>query len=230
MNISKWFIKITLTGMLMVGFNTFAQSSNDSEFIGDPAVAFYYKRVNELGGLSASQKYAVKNSKKLSLRCNTCHSLGADSEKRKGKVLIPVITGQQPLYLFKQLMRLRAEKRLHPIMQSIVQRLSDENMLLLALRFSSLPMLERVKSNSAIDMQDKGKRIYRDICTHCHGVDAMGLAAIPRLKGQDPEYLAVTLKRFRKASIFRSHASMAAISAHLTDTDIASLAAYLEKM
>ena len=67
------------------------------------------------------------------------------------------------------------------------------------------------------------------MCEGCHGLDGYRTAypvvySVPRLGGQHPEYLAKALHEYRAGE--RSHPSMRAIAASLSDQDIADLAAY----
>lgn len=67
------------------------------------------------------------------------------------------------------------------------------------------------------------------MCEGCHGLDGYRTAfpsvySVPRIGGQHPEYLAKALHEYRDGE--RSHPSMRAIAASLSDQDIADLAAY----
>ncbi|MGH8802443.1 MAG: c-type cytochrome [Casimicrobiaceae bacterium] len=67
------------------------------------------------------------------------------------------------------------------------------------------------------------------MCEGCHGLDGYRTAypvvySVPRIGGQHPEYLAQALHEYRDGQ--RSHPSMRAIAASLSDQDIADLAAY----
>ena len=67
------------------------------------------------------------------------------------------------------------------------------------------------------------------MCEGCHGLDGYRTAypvvySVPRIGGQHPEYLAQALHEYRAGE--RSHPSMRAIAASLSDQDIADLAAY----
>jgi cytochrome c553 len=65
-------------------------------------------------------------------------------------------------------------------------------------------------------------------CTGCHGIDSAVNAYpsyhVPKLGGQNADYIEVALQGYRAGA--RSHATMQAQSATLTDQDIADLAAY----
>ena len=67
------------------------------------------------------------------------------------------------------------------------------------------------------------------MCQGCHGIDGWRTAfpevySVPKIAGQQPAYLEAALKAYRSGD--RSHPSMKAIAASLSDQDIANLAAY----
>ena len=67
------------------------------------------------------------------------------------------------------------------------------------------------------------------MCQGCHGIVGWRTAYpevyhVPRIAGQHPAYIMAALKSYR--ALQRSHPSMDAIAATLTDQDIADLAAY----
>ncbi|RPI45289.1 MAG: cytochrome c [Betaproteobacteria bacterium] len=67
------------------------------------------------------------------------------------------------------------------------------------------------------------------MCQGCHGIDGYRMAypevyRVPRLGGQHPAYLVKALQAYKGGA--RSNATMRAIAAHLSDKDMADLAAY----
>jgi cytochrome c553 len=66
-------------------------------------------------------------------------------------------------------------------------------------------------------------------CLGCHGIETYKNVyptySVPRLRGQHAEYIVAALKEYRGGE--RSHGTMHAHAASLSDTDIADIAAYL---
>jgi cytochrome c553 len=62
-------------------------------------------------------------------------------------------------------------------------------------------------------------------CTICHGPNAEGIAAFPRLAGQHRDYLAIQLQQFR--SQMRESEIMQPIAKNLTDDEIAAVVEYV---
>jgi len=62
-------------------------------------------------------------------------------------------------------------------------------------------------------------------CAGCHGADGISVTPMyPNLAGQKEQYLAKAIGEYKSGA--RSDATMKAMAAALTDTDIANLAAY----
>ncbi|HTS23888.1 MAG TPA: cytochrome c [Casimicrobiaceae bacterium] len=67
------------------------------------------------------------------------------------------------------------------------------------------------------------------MCTGCHGIDGWRTAypevySVPKIGGQHPEYIVKALQEYKAGE--RTHPSMRAIAASLSDQDMADLAAY----
>jgi cytochrome c553 len=67
------------------------------------------------------------------------------------------------------------------------------------------------------------------MCAGCHGIDGWRTAfpevyKVPRIAGQNPAYMVKALQDYKSGE--RSHPSMRAIAASLSDKDMADLAAY----
>ena len=70
------------------------------------------------------------------------------------------------------------------------------------------------------------------MCTGCHGIDGWRTAfpevyRVPHIAGQHEAYLVKALQQYKSGE--RSHPSMRAIAAPLSDQDMADLAAYYAK-
>src|SRR3981081_45252 len=65
-------------------------------------------------------------------------------------------------------------------------------------------------------------------CLGCHGIEgyknAYPMYSVPKLEGQNPDYLAASLHGYRDGD--RAHVTMHAQAATLSDQDIADIAAY----
>jgi cytochrome c553 len=64
-------------------------------------------------------------------------------------------------------------------------------------------------------------------CASCHGKDAMGTAALPRLAGQYAAYIETQLTSFGKRERTNDNAVMHAIVSKMTPLEMAAVAEYL---
>jgi cytochrome c553 len=78
---------------------------------------------------------------------------------------------------------------------------------------------------------EKG-RLNAQTCMGCHGAPGMRNAypgyRVPKLGGQHPEYIVAALQAYR--SKLRSHPTMRAQAANLSDEDMADIAAYFSSL
>ena len=69
--------------------------------------------------------------------CTGCHGIPGYKTVYPRVYQVPMITGQQPVYLFNALQAYKAGGRSHPSMRAIAQSLSDQDMADLAAYYSS---------------------------------------------------------------------------------------------
>jgi len=67
-------------------------------------------------------------------------------------------------------------------------------------------------------------------CTQCHGAELQGQQHIPRLAGQQTEYLRTQLLGFKAGTRFDMDGNMTAAAQALTPADIETLASYLSTL
>ncbi|MCH9662711.1 MAG: cytochrome c [Gammaproteobacteria bacterium] len=74
-------------------------------------------------------------------------------------------------------------------------------------------------------------KVKADLCLGCHGVATMSNAyptySVPRLGGQNYEYIIVALRSYRAGT--RAHPTMRGNAANLSDEDIADIAAFFSQ-
>ena len=75
---------------------------------------------------------------------------------------------------------------------------------------------------------DAGKARYAQNCGNCHGPGGMGLASYPKIKGKEVPYLIDRLNTYRAGKRIGPNSDLMIMMAQpLSDTEIATLAAYL---
>ena len=122
----------------------------------------------------------------LSAVCGGCHgSHGVSSD-----AATPSLAGQDPRYLTTAIKAYRTTRK-HEIMQRQVASLTDRDI-------ENIAAFYAVQKSQAAE---KGQNFVKDLaakCDRCHGADVKNPAvAIPKIGGQDKEYLAMALRAYR---------------------------------
>ncbi len=161
--------------------------------------------------------------------CIACHS----ADGTRGSPANPILQGQHPEYLVKQLTEFKAGKRSNPIMRGIASTLSAEDMKNVAAFYATKhakPGFAKSKDTVAL-----GEKIFRGgvaersipACAGCHSPNGAGIPSqYPRLAGQHADYAAAQLVAFRSGARENS-APMVGIAAKMNDREIKAVADYI---
>jgi cytochrome c553 len=161
--------------------------------------------------------------------CGACHT----ADGTRGSPANPIIAGQHPEYLAKQLEEFKSGKRSNPVMKGFASTLSDADMRSVAAFYAS----KQAKAGSAKnkELYALGQKIYRGgiadkqvpACAGCHSPTGAGIPSqYPRLGGQHADYSEAQLNGFRSGQRANS-APMAAIAARMSDREIKAVADYI---
>ena len=161
--------------------------------------------------------------------CVACHA----NDGSRGSAAYPILQGQHPDYLVKQLQEFKGGKRPNAIMTGIASTLSDADMKNVAAFYGSKQAKPGFAKNK--DLASAGEKIYRGgvagpavpACAGCHGPAGAGIPAqYPRLSGQHADYVEAQLLTFR-SGVRHNNVAMSQIAAKLGDHDIKALADYV---
>jgi len=173
----------------------------------------------------------------VSYVCARCH--GYSGNGVSVSPLIPILAGQNPIYISETLKALRQHGRADPharaFMWGISNKLSDEEIQGLADYFGKLPAVGGHPSNNPA-LAAKGKEIYENgvaeprviKCIECHGEVGAGTNNVPRLAGQHPGYLALQLHYYHTK--LRENKLMNRNVANITDDQIAAVVEYISTL
>ena len=161
--------------------------------------------------------------------CAACHT----SDGSRGSPANPIIQGQHPEYLAKQLTEFKSGKRANPIMQGMAAALSEADMKNVAAFYSTKQPKPGFAKNK--ELVTLGEKIYRGgiadrmvpACAGCHGPSGAGIPSqYPRLSGQHADYTAAQLNAFRSGARANS-AQMTGVAAKMNDKEIKAVADYI---
>ncbi len=122
--------------------------------------------------------------------CGACHGVNGLPEDPA----IPIIWGQNQGYLYLQLRDFQKGARKDDRMTPIAQTLAKDDALALAEYFSAKPWPKTgAPEASKADAATAMTAINSVVCTSCHLEEFQGDSSIPRLAGQDHDYLIKTM-------------------------------------
>jgi len=165
----------------------------------------------------------------LSASCQACHV----ADGSRGAAANPILQGQHPEYIVKQLTEFKSGKRKNAIMAGMAAALSEDDMKHIAAFYASKKAPTGFAQQK--DTVALGERIYRGgiaakqvpACAGCHSPNGAGIPAqYPRLGGQHAEYSEAQLVSFRSGARANS-AQMMTIAAKLSDVEIKAVADYM---
>jgi cytochrome c553 len=155
--------------------------------------------------------------------CTACH--GADGNATQPQY--PILAGQTARYLYLQMRDFQEGRRSDPQMSPMVAGLSRDEMRELADYFSKQkPQPQAFKPDAAKAKLGKAKA-DETLCTMCHLGGFKGQNEIPRVAGQNYDYIVKQLADFKAKRRTNDAGNMTSVASTLSDTDIESLAHYL---
>lgn len=185
------------------------------------------------GAFAAAEAPAFKpdpvKGQQLAAGCAACHT----QDGSRGAPTFPILQGQHPEYLVKQLAEFKAGKRKNAIMNGMAASLAENDMQQIAAFYAGKSAKPGFAKNK--DTLRLGEQIYRGgilakqvpACAGCHSPNGAGMPAqYPRIGSQHGDYLEAQLQAFRAGTRANS-APMAAIAAKLSDLEIKAVADYV---
>lgn len=161
--------------------------------------------------------------------CGACHTFDGS----RGVPANPILQGQHPEYIVKQLTEFKAGKRVNAIMQGMAAPLSEQDMRNVAAFYGSKQAEKGTATQK--DLVLLGERIYRGgiaekqipACAGCHSPNGAGIPAqYPRIGSQHGDYTEAQLVAFRAGNRTNS-VQMTQIAAKMSDKEIKAVADYI---
>ena len=158
--------------------------------------------------------------------CESCHGL----QGRSAVPDTPSLAGQPKQFITTQLVMFREGNRKNAIMNPIAAPLSNAEVSALGSYFSAQaaePAGKPLDAGAAAAGRGVAEKLG---CVTCHGAELKGQQHIPRLAGQQAEYLRTQLLGFKAGTRFDMDGNMTAAAQALTPADIETLASYLSAL
>jgi cytochrome c553 len=155
--------------------------------------------------------------------CSACHG----EKGLPAEPAIPIIWGQNEGYLYLELRDFQKGARKDDQMTPIAQSLSKEDAQALAGYFAGKPWPKTgAPDASKADVASAMTAIKSVVCTSCHLEQFQGDSSVPRLAGQQHDYLAKTTTEFRNRTR-ANNPGMSDLMNTVTPEQITAMAAYL---
>ena len=155
--------------------------------------------------------------------CVACHGPAGNSTNP----VMPSLAGQPAQFISMALFQFRDGNRKDPQMTPMAANLSNADLNDIAAYFSAQkpePPAHKTDPANAATAPKLAQQFY---CVQCHGPTLLGQQHIPRLAGQQFEYLRTQLRGFKAQTRADLDGNMTSAAQALTDKDIDALVDYI---
>ena len=168
----------------------------------------------------------VEAGRAMAQACAACH--GADGNSSTANY--PNLAGQTWRYIYVQLKDFKEGRRQDPVMSPMAASLSRDDMINLANYFAA----QTVRPSSYKTDEGKVKlgkaKADETLCAMCHLGGFSGQNEIPRVAGQQYDYVVKQLKDFKARSRTNDAGNMTSVAQTLSEADIENLAHYITSL
>lgn len=165
-----------------------------------------------------------KVGRKVAAVCANCHGEGGTSTKPS----IPNLAGQNPAYLLEQMRQFADGRRRNEFMEGMIRAMNSDEKIGMVLFYAAQQVAHQTPANPALTA--KGQEYFEKTCFRCHGTGGRGNEQIARIAGQQPDYLRLTLQRYRAGTGVRANSIMTPNTKLMSDADIEAVVAYVSSM
>lgn len=165
----------------------------------------------------------LEAAKKKAEVCFDCHG----AEGRSTNPVMPSLAGQPKQFITTQLVMFREGNRNDPQMSPFAANLSNADINDFGTYFSAQMPAPPAHKTDPEKVAASRRLTEENHCVSCHGPELKGQQHIPRLAGQQFEYLRTQLRGFKASTRFDMDGQMTSAAQSLSDADIEILADYL---
>ena len=154
--------------------------------------------------------------------CIACHRPDGNSINPE----FPSLSGQPAQAISTALFRFREGNRKNAVMSPFAANLSNRDMNDIAAYFASIKRVsQHVTQPVNLALGPELAKKYN--CTQCHGPELKGLQHIPRIAGQQYDFLITAIREFKAQTRSDMDGNMSSAASILSDIDITVLADYI---
>jgi cytochrome c553 len=175
-------------------------------------------------GTAAAQDVEAGRTKSAS--CAACH--GADGNSAVGN--FPNLAGQTWRYIYVQLKDFKEGRRSDPAMSPMAMPLSRQDMIDIANFYAAQPAKPSTYKTDENKIKLGKAKADETLCVMCHLGGFSGQNEIPRVSGQQYDYIVKQMKDFKARTRTNDAGNMTSVAQTVNETDIENLAHYLTSL
>jgi cytochrome c553 len=158
--------------------------------------------------------------------CAACH--GADGNAPAA--IFPNLAGQTWRYIYIQLKDFKEGKRSNPLMTPMVEALSRQDMINIANFYAGQPAKPSPFKAEESKIKLGKAKADETLCTMCHLGAFAGQNEVPKVAGQQYDYIVQQLRDFKTRKRTNDAGSMTSVAQTLSDADIENLGHYITNL
>ena len=158
--------------------------------------------------------------------CLACHGENGNSSMPN----TPSLAGQNARYLYLQLRDFQEGRRDNAMMSAMTAGLSKADMQELAKYFSEQKLTNKRFKADPEKAQKGLAKADETLCAMCHLGEFKGQNEIPKVAGQNFDYVVKTLKDFKAKDRNNDAGNMTSVASTLSEEDIDNLAHYIASL
>ena len=187
---------------------------------------FFFTYLSLAAMLSLGAQTAMAQVPAKATACLACHGENGNSSMPN----TPSLAGQNARYLYLQLRDFQEGRRDNAMMSAMTAGLSKADMQELAKYFSEQKLTNK-RFNADPERVKKGiAKADETLCAMCHLGEFKGQNEIPKVAGQNFDYVVKTLKDFKAKDRNNDAGNMTSVASTLSEEDIDNLAHYIASL
>lgn len=168
----------------------------------------------------------VEAGRTKSQACAACH--GADGNSQAGE--FPNLAGQSWRYIYVQLKDYKEGRRSHPVMTAMASTLSRQDMIDLGNFYAAQPSKPSTFKADETKIKLGMAKANETLCSMCHLGGFSGQNEIPRVSGQQYDYIVKQMLDFKARRRTNDAGNMTSVAQTLSEVDIENLAHYITSL
>jgi cytochrome c553 len=176
--------------------------------------------------LSSAMAQDIEAGRTKSQACAACH--GADGNSPSGQ--FPNLAGQTWRYIYVQLKDYKEGRRSDPVMTAMAAPLSRQDMIDIGNYFAAQKARPSTFKADEAKVRLGRAKADENLCSMCHLGGFAGQNEIPRVAGQQYDYIVKQMRDFKARTRTNDAGNMTSVAQSLSETDIENLAHYLTSL